>query len=233
MAGGRPGERCVYADPYTGKRCQRLACDNGRCDLEAHQPTPGGRFEFIQRFKSLTAQGVDELVAIAADPDLLDPRRPVAIMEHTLSKVNLAPTDDLIDEVLKSKFRKGLLMAGISAEDAEITMAAYQPTQAERDVYRLDHAEKSLVLAERLGKRQIEAQRMIEFGALMREMVIPVLLDLSTAMGRLIVRYVATDKQDAFYREMKEEFRACAGRLANVREQAVQEIVAGAKKKRT
>lgn len=232
MAGGRPGDRCQYRDPYTSKRCLRVAQEGGRCDLEAHQPTPGGRFEFIQRFVSLRAEGRDELLAISADPDLLDPRRPVALLEHSLSKVNLAPEDATLDELLRSKYRKSLALSGLSPTDIEPLVTAYTPTQAERDALRLDQADKAMVLIERYGKRQIEAQRMIEFGALMREMVIPVLLDLSTAMGRLIQKYVSKERQAEFYREMKEEFRATAGRLANVREQAVQEIVASAKKQK-
>lgn len=230
--GGRPGARCEYVEPYTRKRCVRVAQEEGRCDLEAHQPVPGSRFTFIQRFVALKAEGKDELIAISADPDLLDPRRPVALLEHTLSKVNLAPTDDDVDQLLKSRYRKGLLASGLAVEDVEALVDGYHPSAAERDFLRLDMADKSMVLIERFGKRQIEAQRMIEFGSIVRETVIPILLELSTAMGRLITKYVPEGMQDRFYREMKDEFRATVGRLISLREQAAQEVVASTKKNR-
>lgn len=146
------------------------------------EPLPG-RYARRMRLRTEHAQRLQEILT---DTEQLDVRRPVALSELLLSELELIPSPERV-EALAQQY------AGIDLDGNRLPIAEHHREEA-----RIQLSRPTMAMIDRYAKQQIAAAKQVEAGKMMRDAVLPMLVEAGSRVARIIERFVPEkDRQDA------------------------------------
>lgn len=220
----RRGGGVCHAYPVPGQtRCKRHG---------------GTRQQAAAWTRGMSDAGREEIQKRISDPGLFDAKRPVALAEYVATSAPLVPDEahlealarraitrqvgpELLESIgnLVAEARKGGVEdLAIAIEVAVETLL--KPTEADLAAARLEWADRSIRIAARYAKTQQEAIKVNEWGAAVRDLVVPVLSEFAIAMGVVLRRHVPPDRLEAAVEDTRRTINTTVGRLTALRDGA-------------
>lgn len=145
---------------------------------------------YSSRFRRDTAATQEQLDQLLQDPDLLDPKRPVAMLAVITHEHGLVPDDEVVRQFAINQI-PWKVRESIGDENLELS-------GAQLEVARRALVASSAEVVERLGRTQIAANRQVQQGELIAGQLMPFFEDLGGHLRRLIDRYVPEEHRDDF-----------------------------------
>lgn len=213
----KPIEGRCNAQTATGYCHARPARGTTRCHIHG-----GVRERWALRQRKLSATARTELDTAIADPDLLDVRRPIALMDVVVSNTELLPDDERVRRHARRK-----LLAALAPEaqlkvleDEELAATWIEPTDDDLEASRLELHERSMRMLAIYSKRQTDAVRQLEWTKVIREAVLPLLGELGLKLSRTLRKHVSIEVAAAIIADMRKDMTQIVGLLGQAREAA-------------
>lgn len=210
-------EVCGARNRSRGGTCKnRPVKGSTRCRLHGGHPRSGrppihGRYS--KRFAKIAPASQEAIDEALQDPELLDPRRPVAVQQAILQNSALMPDDDVIESYARhlSKWRPNYRADETWADQP-------RPTDGEIEVARMLWAEQATRLTEAYGRLQNQSSRTLRMGQLLAKQVVPLLSEVGLRLSKLVDRYVPEEHRGDFNQAFRMEARRAVLDIVNLTE---------------
>ena len=180
----------------------------------------GNKQTWSQRLHALDDRARAEVDAALADPDLLDVRRPIALLDTVVGRTPLLPSDEMLLNLARRRVLENMSPFQIEAM-AKLPnggLELLEPTAADLDAVRLEMHERSMRIIGVYSRRQVEAVKQLEWSRVIREAALPLFGEFGLRMSRILRRFVPEDRVQEAIDEVRKEVRQTVGELAMLKD---------------
>ena len=191
------------------------------------------RTQRLLRGRMQTRAGMEDVKRLLQDPDLLDVRLPLAESRAVLERTPIVASEELALTVARRRILRDLgpsligawrqQISAIDAETKDEMLAALdallEPTEGDLEEATLHLHERSSRLLAAHAKTQVDAVKALEWAKARRDVVLPLLMELSIQIGAILRRWVPPGNVPQAMNDVQDAIDRCIGAVATSEEQ--------------
>lgn len=196
----------------------------------------GHAIRFGERWKKLSVDAQAELDEAVEDPELMEARRPIAMLQVIAQNTELLPKEETVARYARRMNLRGLDPMTVTALQAAAEKAAkngettgseklaellellLEPDDADLEVARTELHDRSMRMVSTLSRRQNEALKALEWTKVVREVALPIIGEFGLAVTGVLRKYVPEESRDEATNAVHTAMAKVIGELAQVGE---------------